>query len=447
MATHIVTPGEFFVTDDSTAVIETSLGSCVGVALFDPGKRIGSMLHVLLPSGSEEKEKTLPARFASSGLPLLLSEMVGRGARRERITAVMAGGALILTDRALSLEMNIGKKNSDMVRRILDAERIPLLHEDVGGHVVRLMRFKPSTGETEIHVIGKSGQVGAPPSRSGGEIDLGDLKIKIDKLKPLPEIARKIMLRVESSGVTLAELERDIVKDQALTANVLKICNSPWYGFQQQISSIKRALMRIGLDTLKKIVLTSSFHSYYDRNMPGYSTRKGDLMKHSVCCALVAELIAAEKGVKDTDVAFTAGLLHDIGKVVLDQYAFEKFNLIVDRVNNGYTSFLDAENQMLGYNHAVVGGLVARVWNLPEVLIDAISHHHEPERHTASAEIVSAVHLADSISSMFGEGCGVDAMANRIHQFAISTLDLRIGDVERIVEKLPDVVRRLEAIW
>lgn len=445
MGTRIVSPGEFLVTGDTSFVIETSLGSCVGVALHDRAARIGGILHVLLPSGSEEREDDTPARFARSGVPLLLSEMMKLGASRDRITAIIAGGALVLSDRALSVEMNIGRRNSDMVLDLLGREGIPVLKREIGGHIPRLLRLVVATGETSVERIGRKPD-GDSACRGGGLIVYQDLKLKIDKLKPLPEIARRILMRVNQPDFSVFDLERDVLEDQALAANVLKVCNSASYGLSRGVSSVRRALGLIGVKGLLEIVLATFSGPLYNRNVPGYSIKKGQLMRHSICCGLVAELIAREKKNCDAAIALTAGLLHDIGKVILDQYAFEKFNLIMDKVINEKSDFLDAEREILGFDHAQVGGLVAREWNLPETLVEAISLHHEPQAYKVSPVIVSTVHLSDKICSIFGDVCGADALSNPIHQFALDILDLGKGDVERIVEKLPEIVRRLESV-
>ncbi|MFP5213638.1 MAG: HDOD domain-containing protein [Acidobacteriota bacterium] len=445
MTTHIVSPGEYMVTAARPVVLETCLGSCIGVVLHDPVARVGGMIHVLLPHGREDKEKDAPGRYARSALPLLLSEVLGLGASRQRLVAAVAGGALILADRPLSMEMNIGRRNSEAVLQLLREADIPVMKQEIGGFRGRTLRLDMATGDIHVSFIGELTQRDAVaiPER---ELTHSDLMSRIDKLKPLPDIARKIILRIEYSDSNMADIERDILKDQALTANVLKLCNSPSHGFQHQIPTIRRALVLIGLNTLKRIILSATVDTVYNRSIFGYSTRKGDLMKHSLSCALVAEFIAREKNIPEPDVAFTAGLLHDIGKVILDQYAFKKFNLIMDRVVNENMSFLDAEDRILGYNHAYVGGMVAEEWKLPPVLVEAIALHHRPQGYRVNAPMVSAVHLADSICSMFAEGGGTAGLSNGIHQFAVSTLGLTRTDMERIVERLPDVMKELEMV-
>ncbi|MFH1673515.1 MAG: HDOD domain-containing protein [Pseudomonadota bacterium] len=435
----LVAPGELKVSTDRSTILETCLGSCVGVAMYDRDATVGGLVHIMLPSGSKDKEAAAPGRYATAGIPYLIAEMEQQGALKRRIVAAMAGGALILTDRKLSVEMNIGGRNTSMAREVLNAEGIPITSEDTGGNFGRTFRLEQATGRTEVESVFR-GKQKLLPSGEPVKIRLNDLRRKIDKLKPISEIARQVISRIEYSSCDIHELEKYILKDQALTANVLKICNSSYYGLQKRISSISRAVLLLGLRTLKNIVLTASMYKLYEDRIDGYSSEKGDLFKHSVCCGMVAELIARQKKFEEPEVAFTAGLLHDIGKVILDQYVFERFNLIMYMVINNKKSFVAAEKKLLGYDHAEAGGLVAEEWNLPPILLEAISFHHLPEKAKENPEIVSAVHIADSICSMVGTGGGADGLVNRIHHEAISTIDLHQDDVDSIVERLAEIL-------
>jgi putative nucleotidyltransferase with HDIG domain len=433
------------VSTDSAAILETYLGSCVGVAMYDRDATVGGLVHIMLPRGDEDKEAMAPGRYATAGIPRLIAEMEKLGASKQRIVAAMAGGALILTNRGLSVDMNIGRRNSGMAREVLNAEGIPVISEDTGGYFGRTFRLEQATGKTEVELGGHRKEK-LPPSSVHEEIRLNDLKRKIDKLKPISEVARQVISRIQYSTCDISELENYILRDQALTANVLKICNSAYYGLENRISTISRAVVLLGLKTLKNIVLTASMYKLYEDCIVGYSSKKGELFKHSVCCGMVAELIAGQKKFEDPEVFFTAGLLHDIGKVTLDQYVFERFNLIMDMVMNKKKSFVAAERELLGYDHAQVGGLVAEEWGLPSALVEAISFHHEPAKTKENPEIVSAVHIADGICSMVGAGGGADGLVNRIHQEAISNIDFREGDVDLIVERLAEIVGQDEML-
>lgn len=446
METCLVPPGEFRVTTGNSLPLETYLGSCVGVSLFDRNARMGGLVHIVLPKGSKEKEDLFPARYASTSISLLLTEMVKLGASRKNIVAEIAGGALILANQKLSVDLNIGRKNSDTAQEILALEGIPVINKVIGGNLGRVLRLEPDSGETEIgYMGGKTGRAG-PPVRPG-KIDLEKFTTKIENLKPVPSNARRVISMIEfSSGYTPRDLENHVTKDQAICANALRMCNSAHPGFRHTVQNMESAASLLGLDTLKDMVLAASAYKLYDESLKGYSTEEGDLSRHSICCAMVSGIIAREKGLENPGLFFTAGLLHDIGKVILDQYAFENFNLVMDRVINEARTFLEAENEILGYNHAQVGGIMAMEWGLPQVFVEAISFHHKPEEALENPEVVSVVHIANIICSMFGAGSSSSVLAGPPHQHALSTIDLQPKDVDIIIEKLPDVISELEVV-
>ena len=432
------------VTDNPSTILKTCVGSCVAVAMYDNQVRIGGLAHIMLPQASNEKERNKPAIYARSGIPLLLNKMINSGASKDNIIVAIAGGSLLLTDRKLGVELNIGRRNTNMVQESLSLAGIPILRQDTGGYFGRVLELKLSNGLINIRAL-KEKKQNDTKSEVISDFKLEDLKNRIDKLKPVPEIARMIISRIEYSGACTYDLEKYIIKDPALIANVLKLCNSPDYGFQKQIHSIRRAGELLNPETFKNIVLDACNYNLYNDTIKGYSIEQGEMLNHSFYCAEVARLISQEKKINDPDVIFAAGLLHDIGKVILDQYFFEKFNLIMDKVINENIQFLYAENEVLGYNHAQVGEIIASEWNLPEILIESIAFHHQPEKAKKHPDAVSIVHIANSICSMIGHGAGASILGNRINGFAISCINLQSDDIDKIIEKLPEVLNHDES--
>ena len=442
MKTHIILPGEIEVSDNPSTVLQTCLGSCVAIAMYDHQAGIGGLAHIMLPTGSDKKEKARPALYARSGIPLLLNKMIKSGASKDSIVAAIAGGGLMLTDTKLGVELDIGRRNITMVQDVLSFVGIPIVRQDTGGYLGRVLKLNLANGLIYVREV-KEKKHKTTKSEIIGEFKLEDLKHRIDKLKPVPDIARMIISRVEYSGAGAHDLEKYILKDPALTANVLNLCNSPDYGFMKEVHSIKRAIELLDPETFKNIVLTASNYNLYE-DTKGYSIEKGEMLNHSLCCAEVARLISQEKQINNPDVVFTAGLLHDIGKIILDQYFFDEFNIIMDKVINEDLRFINIENEILGYTHAQVGEIVVREWNLPEILIESISFHHQPEKAKENPDVVSIIHIADCICSMIGQGSSATIMAGRINRFAISSIKLQSDDVDRIIEKLPEVVRHNE---
>ena len=438
----LISPAEFYVTNDRNAVLETYLGSCVGVTLYDPVVRVGGLAHIILPEGDEKRKAVSPGKYAASALPLLLKKALELGASKERLVARMAGGASIYKN----FNLNIGQRSAQKVREILAQEGIPILEEDVGGNFGRVLSLKIKDGRIDLRQIGQ-GLREAPRPAVVKEIEPGDILREIDQIQPLPETVRQALAAIDSDSADSEELKRIIYQDQALTADILKVCNSAYYGFARRISSLRHAITLLGFKTLKKMLLVLFLKDVLFQKIPGYSLREGEMFRHALACALTAEVIAREKGHdRDSEKFFTAALLHDIGKIVLGQVAFDKFGLIMDMVVKGNRSFMEAEKEVLGYTHAQVGALIAQEWNLPPVLTEAIAFHHEPEKAQVAPEVVAVVHVSNVICSMLGIGCGVDSLVNPVHPQVLSLLALDGRAVDNIIERLPEVMKQIEPL-
>lgn len=439
--TCLVPPGEFRIARGNGSVLETHLGSCVGVSLFDRYAQTGGLIHIILPQGRKEKEVIFPAKYANSGIPFLLAEMVRHGARKEHMVAEIAGGALMLPSQRLSVDMNIGRRNTDKAEEILAREGIRVLRRAVGGYQGRAFSLNPADGKTAVRYTGEKSFGGSLPE-SSETMGLDEVTKGIEYLKPVPEKARRIISSMEfSSRHSPFDLENYALRDQAICANVLKMLNDTRFGSRGKVASISHAGSHLGIDVLKELVLAGSRYGLYE-NMPDcYSTKEGNLSRHSICCAMATEFIAREKGLGDPTLFFTAGLLHDIGKTILDQYSFSSFNLVMDRVINEGKTFVEAENKILGFDHVQIGGIAAMEWGFPQVLVEAISFHHEPEKALDNVEVVSTVHIADILCSMFGAGAGLSAPVGAPRRTALTVLDLRPKDVEAILDQLPDIIK------
>ncbi len=440
--TYLVSPAEFYVTGERNAVLETYLGSCVGVTLYDPTARVGGLAHIVLPSGDQKREAVSPGKYATSVIPLVIKKMLELGASKGRMVAKMAGGASIYKN----FNLDIGRRNALKAKEILELEGIPILEEDVGGNFGRVLRMKMENGEINLRQIGQGLRDTPPPAVVRG-VEFRDILKEIDHIEPLPETVRQALALIDADPEDSQELKGIIYQDQALTADMLKICNSAYYGFSRRISSLSHAIVLLGFKTIKKILLSLSLRNILFQKIPSYSLGKGEMFKHALACGLTAELMARELGRdNDSEKIFTAALLHDIGKIVLDLVAFDKFGLIMDMVVKGGRSFLSAEKEILGYTHAQVGAMIARQWNLPLVLIEAIEYHHEPGKAQVAPEVVAMVHVADVICSMLGVGGGVDGLVNPVHPGALSLLALDAKAVENIIEGLPEVMKQIEPI-
>ncbi len=233
----------------------------------------------------------------------------------------------------------------------------------------------------------------------------------IDDLPTLPQVVARVNEMIGDPSVSAGDINDIISKDVALSARILKLVNSAFYGFPRRISSVTHAIVILGFNAVRNMALSASvFQSLLARDLPfGYS----EFWVHSIGVAVAANVIAREKRLKAVEDAFMCGLLHDIGKVVLHQYARDDFARVLARVEKEDCLIYDAELDLLDTTHAQVGALLTDEWKLPERIVNVIESHHTPTEATESPELTAAIHLADVFTRALMVGSGGD---NKIPQ-------------------------------
>jgi HD-like signal output (HDOD) protein len=228
-------------------------------------------------------------------------------------------------------------------------------------------------------------------------------KIKtIIQLPALPAIAMEVVELVDNPKTSASKLGKVIASDQALTAKVLKIANSPFYGFPKKISTIDFAIIVLGFDALKEIVISISLISSLQRRSDKYFDPRL-FWDHSITTGVVGRRLARDLGYRISGEVFVAGLLHDMGISVLHRYFESEFMRIVEIVSEDGLTMLEAEESVLGVTHAEIGGWLAERWNLPDHLIEAICYHHTPANAKINRELVSLVHCSDVIANTIAQ--------------------------------------------
>lgn len=279
------------------------------------------------------------------------------------------------------------------------------------------------------------------------EVNIQEIVKKIDKLPNHFHVAVRVskMLEGDHSELDIHELTKIISLDQSLTSQLLKLCNSAHYGFSRKISSIGDAVTKIGFKTIKNLVYLAVSQSVLSQEIKGYSLDKGELWRNSVSCAVYAKYIAQKVKYKDPETAFTAGLLKDIGKLVIHEYVGINYNEIVSIINANNLSFIDAENKILGFDHCLVGSEMAVQWNFPPVLVDVIKYHHSPikavENGAEDIDLISIVHISDSLAMMLGNGLGNDGMMYGLELKALEYLKipLQAGGIEELIAEAAEL--------
>jgi len=275
----------------------------------------------------------------------------------------------------------------------------------------------------------------------------------IIQLPALPTIAMEIVDMVDNPRTSASQLGKVISTDQGLTAKVLKIANSPFYGFPRKISTIDFAIIVLGYDALKEIVISISLVSSLQKKSDLYFDAKA-FWDHAIASGVLARRLARDLGYRVSGEVFVGGLLHDMGVSVLHRYFKSEFKRIVDIARETDLTFLEAEESVLGVTHADVGGWLAERWNLPDHLVEAISVHHTPGKATRNVELVALIHCADVFACrMIGKGVEFDkgsdfdpAALERLHLSDPAVLSEFITNYTTIVQEDIEQVTQMENI-
>ena len=218
------------------------------------------------------------------------------------------------------------------------------------------------------------------------------------KLVSLPEICVRINEMLDDDNTTTAELGRVISQDTALTARLLKIVNSSFYGFSKRVETVSRAVSILGMKELRALVIAVSAVDMFS-SIPLHALNKVRFWRHSLYCAVMARLLAEHCHVLHSERLFVAGLLHDIGKLVMASRLPEAMSLILSQVKESGREEYEQERIMLGFHHADVGEALLRQWNMPESLVEAVAYHHEPSRAKTGGMEASLIHIANLMGS------------------------------------------------
>ena len=223
-------------------------------------------------------------------------------------------------------------------------------------------------------------------------------------LPTMPVVASRVMQLIEGEKTTAEELAKVVASDPAVAARVLKISNSAFYGCQRQIQTLSSAIVILGFNTLKSLVIAASVKQVYK---PFGLTEKM-LWEHSFGAGLAARIIASTTRLANEEEAFLAGMFHDIGKIIMNNLDHNKFQLVMQKSYNDGVPFEDAEKSVYSFTHAEVGAFVIKKWNFPEMLTNVILRHHslafDPDDDAYEVNLTALVNLADQFCKRLGIG-------------------------------------------
>ncbi len=249
---------------------------------------------------------------------------------------------------------------------------------------------------------------------------------RVDTIPTFPKVAQQALEILKEDDVDFKKLEKIIKSDPGITANFLKIVNSPAFGLAQKIDSLFKAFMFLGINQIKFIIVASVAKNYFEKDLIGYGIKSEEIWLHSIACGFIAEEIAFDLGLSSLKIesVYVASLLHDIGKIVLDLYTrleIEDFRKAIKE--NPDWDFIQVEWLVLGVDHGLVGAHLLERWKFPKNICFAIRAHHDPDL-MLQDKIASITALANILANMIGIGGGVDVFYYKIPEDLLKKLNV-----------------------
>lgn len=256
---------------------------------------------------------------------------------------------------------------------------------------------------------------------------------------PTTAIAALQLIGDERSSVR--ELQYVIAKDQALTARILRIVNSAMYCLRREVATLSHAIAILGLETLRSIIIAASMkQAFHTGGGRGNDLTSQLLWEHSWGAAGAAKALAIATGYQNPEEAFTSGLLHDIGKLVLLKNRPERYNTIISEVYAGNTTFHEAERQTFGYSHVQVGALLAEKWHFPPQLVEVILHHHDASPPPEVTQLTALVTLANLMMILLEVGFEKDNTLKLEEKWPAQRLGLSVERLQKMTSEIQTMI-------
>ncbi len=265
------------------------------------------------------------------------------------------------------------------------------------------------------------------------------------QIPSLPTVYYEFSSAVRQLDISFEEIGRIIGQDPGLTAKLLKIVNSAYFGFDSQVETISHAINIIGIEQLNDMVLSTVVMNQF-KNVPSEALEMDSFWKHSIACAIASKILALEMGVENPERIFVAALMHDIGRLIIcNRASFETLKIFF-MMKNQNIELCEAEREVLGFDHAELGGKMLDEWNLPEFHQEVLKFHHNPSLAPNYMIEASIIHVADILMNTLDLGSSgetviqeFDFKAKRITGIGNESLYFKV--VKQTEEKLDDALR------
>ncbi|MGD9824412.1 HDOD domain-containing protein [Desulfobacter sp.] len=275
---------------------------------------------------------------------------------------------------------------------------------------------------------------------------------EIKNLKPIPAVIHPLLDALNSPNAGMDEVAKIIQYDPAITAAVLRTANSAFFGLKHPVESIKDAAALLGMDQIINLVLLKSGAEIFNTRPDVHGQSHGAIWKYSVSSALIARQIADELNMPGSAGIFTAALLKDMGKTVLDRFVDNANEKICGLMTDKALSAMAAEKEVIGVDHAELGAMIAKMWKFSPNMVKTIRCHHISDIKTMQDLNIAVVYLADCICMMMGMDIGTDGtdeadgLSGRFHKQVLKRTGFRVDDMTRIISEFPFKIREVESL-
>lgn len=250
----------------------------------------------------------------------------------------------------------------------------------------------------------------------------------------LPGNAAKVLSMLDDPEFEVSQIEETLRLDPELTANVLRLTNSAYFGFSEKIGSLKQAIVVLGSKKLIQLVMATCMSGLMSQKVQGYDLDKGELWRHSIAVSVVSEKLVEEIGINADPEIFTAALLHDIGKLLLGQHVEDYMDAINAHVT-AEKSFQTIERDVFGADHAEIGARILQNWSFPDNVVNAVRWHHEPDLAPEPNSMTDVVHAANVLCQMIGIGTGREGLQYEPAQGTVKRLGLNAALLEKLASQ------------
>ena len=357
-----------------------------------------------------------------------LTELVGINPKYSKVP-------IILTAANPSPDMIIKARNAGADSFLAK----PYGPQDLKGRLDSLVTAKAGGGEGEGG--GENGEEALKPGEEEDEtglpVDIANRVKSIEGLPSFPATHAEILKLAQSEEATSDDLADKLQLDSGLLATIFKLVNSSGYGFRKKVDSLKLAVTLLGLEEIANLVMAAQVFDKLGNYDDGAGLDPTEFWRHAVGVAFASRAIS-KKLQTEAESAFLAGMLHDVGKIVLDRYFGDFYAEVLKIVEDGTTLIGDAEQEVLGVTHAEIGGVLATEWKFANNYLNTIMYHHKPSEAARYKRLVCLIHIADSLTRQLKFGSGGDSTVPEIHDSALDQFHLGDRGAQMLTEAVEE---------